>query len=217
MFAATLAMFSVIVVMMTRNHRSLIEDNNQFTVWRERGVVTFEWRDVIQAPMADILEMQFEDQKKRARRFVIELDSQGGALAEGREVIEVMERMKRTHQVDTRVGEGGICYSMCVPIFLVGENRMAVEDARFMFHEPKTYEYFTGKKQDVPDFEQEMTSQRFFSRYFVNSPMDAVWREKLAAQWKGKDLYYTAAELVAQNSNIVTELQKKAPEDAEDE
>ena len=33
------------------------------------------------------------------------------------------------------------------------------------------------------------------------------WRDKLEAEWKGKDLFFTARELVDQGSNIVTVLE----------
>ena len=76
-----------------------------------------------------------------------------------------------------------------------------------MFHEPTTFDFYTGERVDQPEFERERTTRRFFERYFVNSPIDAAWRDKLAVEWKGKDVFYTARELVEQESNIVTTLE----------
>lgn len=204
---ATLVMFAAAAFLIARNDRKLLEDNTQLSVWRERDAVVFEWRDEVRAPMARLLDDAFRNYAGEAPRIVIDLHSPGGLLDEGGAAIDVIERMKQSHEVDTRVGAGHACYSMCVPIFLAGEKRIAGASARFMFHEPTAYDQFTGEKASQPEFERDFTSRRFFDRYFVNSPMEPAWRDKLAGEWKGKDLFYTARELVNQDSNIVTVLE----------
>ena len=52
-----------------------------------------------------------------------------------------------------------------------------------------------------------VNAERFFERYFTRSPMDAVWREKLREDWKGRDIWKTGAELVEEGSNVVTVLE----------
>jgi ATP-dependent protease ClpP protease subunit len=148
----------------------------------------------------------FEASKGRTDRIIVDLRSPGGALTEGRAVIEEIERMKATHRVDTRVADGATCASMCVPIFLAGQNRTAGPASRFMFHEPSSVDFITNEKADKPAFEQRMDAERFFERYFTASPMDADWREKLRQDWKGRDVWKSGAELVAERSGVVTRL-----------
>ena len=67
----------------------------------------------------------FEKARNEVRSVIMDLSSPGGSLYEGREVIRVIDRMKRTHKVATHVGRKQICLSMCVPIFLQGQERVA--------------------------------------------------------------------------------------------
>ena len=139
--------------------------------------------------------------------FIIDLNSPGGAIAEGENVIRQIDAMRRTHQIDTRVRAGRACYSMCVPIFLQGEERIAAANARFMFHEPTARDYFTDEEVAQPEFEKRYTTARFVDRYFVNSPMNQTWLDDLLAQWRGRDIFKTARELDEEDAGIVTQLE----------
>ena len=65
---------------------------------------------------------------------------------------------------------------------------------------------FEGEEAEVPQIERDYFSNRFFERYFVNSPMDETWRENLRQEWVGKDVWFSGDQLYAENSNIITEL-----------
>jgi len=210
MLLATLAMLAATAFLIARNEELIFRDKGELTVERDRNdpeTLVFTWRNEVEAPMARRFEEAYREWRGEGSRILIDLHSPGGALYEGEQVIRVIDRMRETHIVDTRVGNRRACFSMCVPIFLQGEARTAASNARFMFHEPTAYDFYTGERVNEPEFERERTSRRFFDRYFVNSPMDAVWRDKLAVEWKGRDVFYTARELVEQESNIVTELE----------
>ena len=210
MLLATLAMLAATAFLIARNEELIFRDKGELTVERDRNdpeTLVFTWRNEVEAPMARRFEEAYREWRGEGSRILIDLHSPGGALYEGEQVIRVIDRMRETHIVDTRVGNRRACFSMCVPIFLQGEARTAASNARFMFHEPTAYDFYTGERVNEPEFERERTSRRFFDRYFVNSPMDAVWRDNLAVEWKGKDVFYTARELVDQQSNIVTELE----------
>jgi hypothetical protein len=210
MLLATLAMLAATAFLIARNEELIFRDKGELTVERDRNdpeTLVFTWRNEVEAPMARRFEEAYREWRGEGSRILIDLHSPGGALYEGEQVIRVIDRMRETHIVDTRVGNRRACFSMCVPIFLQGEARTAASNARFMFHEPTAYDFYTGERVNEPEFERERTSRRFFDRYFVNSPMDAVWRDTLAVEWKGRDLFYTARELVDQESNIVTELE----------
>ncbi len=210
MLVATLAMLGAAAFIMARNEELIFRDKGELTVTRDASdpdTLVFVWRDKVEAPMARRFEESWREWKGQGRRVIIDLHSPGGDIAEGAEVIRVIERMKRTHIVDTRVRSRRACYSMCVPIFLHGEERYAAANARFMFHEPSAYDFYTGEKVEQPKFERDMLTKRYFNIYFVNSPIDPAWRDRLEREWKGRDLFYTARQLMDQNSNIVTVLE----------
>jgi ClpP protease-like protein len=210
MLTVTLVMFALTVILITRNEQFIFRNEGRLVVKpdpSDADAVIFYWRSEVKTPMARRFEEAFDEWKDKTSRIVIDLNSPGGAIREGEAMIREIDSMKRTHIVDTRVRNRRACYSMCVPIFLQGEERTAAATARFMFHEPTAYDYFTGEKVDEPAFEKNLTSRRFFDRYFVNSAMDPVWREKLSREWRGKDVYRSGRELVDEESNIVTALE----------
>ncbi len=210
MLAATLIMFTLTAVMITRNEEFVFRDEGRLVVERDQAdprTVIFKWRSEVDVPMARRFAEAFDEWKSKSNHIIIDLHSPGGVIHEGEAVIRVIEDMKRTHIVDTQVGRRRACYSMCVPIFLMGEERLAAANARFMFHEPTAYDYFTGEEVKEPEFEKRHTSEKFFNRYFVNSKMDPVWRDGLRAEWRGKDVWRTGQALMDEGSNIVTVLE----------
>lgn len=210
MLGATIVLLAITALMITRNEQFIFQNEGRLVVERDRDdpdAVVFIWRSGVDVPMARRFEEAYDEWRDQSNRIIIDLNSPGGAIREGEAVINVIERMKRTHIIDTRVRNRRACYSMCVPIFLQGEVRTAAPNATFMFHEPTAYDYFTGEKVNQPEFERDRASQRFFNRYFVNSPMAPIWRDQLAAEWKGRDVFRSAQQLVDEDANIVTVLE----------
>jgi len=205
-FALTIALFAGLAVFAWKSGRKVYEEGPRLEIAERDGAVVLRWAHPVEAPMAARFAEAFQEWRGQTDRFIVDLDSPGGALAEGRLVIAEIEKMKATHEVDTHVGAGADCLSMCVPIYLAGETRTAARDARFMFHQPSSFDLVTDEKVDKPGFEQKMTADKFFERYFVNSEMTPEWREKLRANWKGRDLWFTAAQLVEQGSGVVEQV-----------
>lgn len=205
-FAVTAALFAGLAFFAWKSGRKVYEEGPQLQITQSGDAVILRWRHGVEAPMAARFAEAFDDWRGRTDRFVIDLNSPGGSITEGRLVIEEIEKLKSTHAVDTYVGAGGYCLSMCVPIYLTGDQRAAAADATFMFHEPSSYDLVTDEKVKRPGFEQKMTSDKFFERYFVRSDMNPEWRERLRADWKGRDLWFTAEMLVDQGSEVVEQL-----------
>jgi ATP-dependent protease ClpP protease subunit len=206
-FFLTVLAFIALAFFAWRSGRQVYETGPELSVFEAGDAVVFSWGHPVEAPMAERFARAFEEWKGRKQRIIIDLHSPGGEIAQGRLVIEEIERMKATHDVATRVRSGRTCASMCVPIFLAGERRIAAPDARFMFHEPAIYNALTEERVERPVFESRMTADRFFARYFESSPMDPEWRGKLETAWKGRDIWLTAEELVEQQSGVVSELE----------
>jgi len=210
MLAATLLMLAATAFLIARNEQFIFRDEGRLEVRRDASdsdAIVFYWRSQVEVPMARRYEEAFDQWRGEGDRIILDLHSPGGAIAEGEQVIRIIERMKRTHVVDTRVRRGYKCYSMCVPIFLMGEERTAGENALFMFHEPTVRDFYTEEEVRQPAFERERTTQHFVDRYFVNSPINPAWLERLHAEWQGRDVFKTAKELAEEESGIVTGLE----------
>ncbi|MEL6789010.1 MAG: ATP-dependent Clp protease proteolytic subunit [Pseudomonadota bacterium] len=200
--------FVLLVLVALQTEKSALFGKGDFAVrvLKDRPrAVELTWRDGIDAPMALRLEEAFRQNRDQADIFVLNLSSPGGSLREGAKVIDVMARMAQTHRVETIVKRGRICLSMCVPIFLQGQSRTAAANSRWMFHQPILMD-MSGEIAEQPDFERNFTADRFFKRYFENSPMEAIWREQLREDWVGREVWFTGQDLVDQRSNVVTDL-----------
>jgi hypothetical protein len=63
------------------------------------------------------------------------LDSAGGQVEEGDRVLAALNEIKLLHQLITVVPHGKLCASMCIPISLQGEDRLATRASLWIFHE----------------------------------------------------------------------------------
>ncbi len=203
-----LALFAAAFVLMQWNERRFLADEGRLVIREDpaRDAVVLLWSGGVDAPMARRFEEAYAEYSERASTFVVVLNSPGGAIAEGKRVVRLLDRIKRTHNVETRVGPGHNCLSMCVPIFLKGDVRVAAPDARFMFHEPSSYDSFTGERANEPAFERRFVADRFFDRYFENSPMTPAWRAELERAWVGRDVWKSGEDLWRENSGVLTAL-----------
>lgn len=200
---------AVALYMGWRHQQTVFDNQGRLVAELEAGssdTVVFYWKSDIDMPMAVRFREAFDEWRDRTRRVVIDLHSPGGSLWEGRRVIEQINRMKRTHRVDTRVTGYHSCLSMCVPIFLQGQNRTASAASKWMFHEPGVFDHLTGEKVNIPEGELKALARRFFELYYVNSDMNPTWRRALEREWQGKDVWRSGQQLVDEGSNIIHSL-----------
>ncbi len=203
---ALAALFGLLIFVALQTEQKFNAQKSNFTTRQEGDAIVFVWRDEVRFPMSLRLRETFDEARGRVDHIIIDLASPGGAVAEGREVIAVINDMKKTHLVETRVQQGRVCASMCVPIYLQGEKRSAHPTSRWMFHEPSSVDAITGEKVETPEFEQRMDTRRVVDRYFKNSDINPDWLQALEDQWKGKDIWKTGRQLVNEDSGIITDL-----------
>lgn len=201
-----IVMAALVVAFAFRLQGQASRDEGRLEASVQGDTLLLRWSSPIEHPMELRLKEAFARHGADASRIVLELDSPGGALREGRRVVERLAQWKRTHRVDTAVGRGRSCLSMCVPVFLQGEARRAAPDAQFMFHEPSSRNAVTGERVERPRFEQRRAADRFFRRYFEASPMNPDWRAALYEAWRGQEVWTTGAALHAAGSGVVTDL-----------
>ena len=120
------------------------------------NTVVMAWHGEIAAPMAAQISEAFEARKASATRFVLLLDSGGGSVAEGERAIDVLRRIKQTHELMTAVAHGHKCGSMCVFIFVQGHERVAALTSAWLFHEVSRMDPNTKRIIDLnrPRWEQ---------------------------------------------------------------
>lgn len=202
--------FSLAGYMAWDYQQQLFEDKGRLVVSRSTvvpGAIEFSWRSAVEVPMAKWIYEAFEKVRGDSRQIVINLHSPGGSLREGGEVISVIEYMRKSHKVITYVGARRSCLSMCVPIFLHGDERIASSRSRWMFHEPSNVDFFTEKKVKVPEFERQRMIKKYVARHFSNSPISQAWLKALLQKWQGKDIWYSGQQLVDQQSGVISMLQ----------
>jgi hypothetical protein len=171
--------------------------------------VLLRWRGQIEAPLATRLDEAYRAHAGHTKRFVVALHSPGGSLEHGRDVIGVIRRMQQTHAVDTLVEDRRSCASMCVPVYLAGAHRTAAPRANFMFHEVSYHDSLSGTIEEVPKDSIGRATDQFFERYLKPAGLDRRWLADLREAVRGRSVWHTAEELVAQRTGIVHELERE--------
>lgn len=166
----------------------------------DRSMVVIEYDGPIAYPMADNLRTIWDAIRTddRFERVVLRLDSPGGSDVQGEEVIGILAEMRGRVSLATLVGEGDLCASMCIPIFLQGDDRHASPVSAWMFHGA------SRRTSNVPSlaatlryfglFRERGVSPQFIRYLFENNYVTTP-----GAYW------LSGAEL-AQKSNIITHL-----------
>lgn len=169
------------------------------------STVIFTWHGPVEHPMAEKVASAFGDWRDTTNRIVLRLDSNGGLVDHGRRVIAVLRYIKRTHRLDTAVESGDHCASMCVPIFLEGEDRMAGGRSHWLFHQVQIHDRFDDKRMQLSDRERAAITAEFFEEHFVPAGVDRAWIAHLQPQMaNGTDVWLTGRELLQARTGIVT-------------
>lgn len=170
-----------------------------FSIVEKESDITLELHDVIQHPAA----REFEDSLgflKKNKEVIIDLSSGGGSVEEGYKIITFVNKIKTLgFKVKTRIQNGRMCGSMCVPVFLSADIREAAPTSAFMFHGVTTGWSTKPNKQS--------TDELFFymkSRGLSESFESYLWSEE-ALSAPG-EYWLTGNELMELNSGIITKL-----------
>ena len=132
-------------------------------------------------------------------RVFLVLNSPGGSVSEGERVIRVLQEIKQKHRLITVVAQGSMCASMCVPIYLQGNDRLAAGASIRVFHEV-TVEDENGTKTDP-----EITLV-LFTRYYIPAGVSRDWLDSILPSMKNANLWMSGNQLVVLKTGIVTVL-----------
>ncbi|KAB2851295.1 MAG: hypothetical protein F9K44_02045 [Hyphomicrobiaceae bacterium] len=161
--------------------------------------VVFLWDGNVQPGMAQEISQAFDQWKGRVNRVIFSINSLGGSVAEGDAVIRVFQDIKRTHRLDTHVGRGRQCGSMCVPLFMQGQERLGARTSSWLFHEIANFDNRGQLVTLLPE-----RTDRFFNTYFKPFGVPDAWIASVKSQIKGNDLWQTGDDLIKAQANIIT-------------
>ena len=173
----------------------------------QRGVsdntLFMHWEGPVQPPMYRQIRAAFQKYKHEKSRIVLSISSRGGLVGYGGKVIRLLQQIRQTHSLETVVLNGKVCASMCVPVYLQGQQRIAGSRSRFMFHEVKSFDPVADRPVRTSFSEKETGTDRLIRRYFQPAGLNPDWLRKTRAKMRGKDYWVTGKELVDSRSGVV--------------
>jgi hypothetical protein len=164
---------------------------------KKDGTLYIGWSGPVAPGMADYLRNAFGKYATDSHRLVLLLNSGGGQVEEGERVIHALEEMKQTHRLTTAVMHGKMCASMCVPIYLQGNDRLAARASLWVFHEVATRESDGTERMDMED------TLRLFRRYYVPAGVSAGWLKSILPLIKHANLWRTGGDLISGKTGII--------------
>jgi ClpP protease-like protein len=194
-----------------------VASRQTLSVSEEPDRIVLGWSGPVQEPMSERVVAALDRYKADRRRLVLILNSPGGSIEHGRQVVAAIRARDRA--IDTLVQNAGVCASMCVPIFLAGTNRMADPEAYFMFHQAslnssasknvKRQEFSPSEKAvfslTVKAIETQVTDD-FFRNDIGIRGVNTVWLATMREKILGRDVWMSGQQLVDEGSGIVDRL-----------
>jgi len=165
--------------------------------------VVLRWRGSIEPPMLAKLEEAFRENRNRADRFVLSLSSPGGSVAHGTAVIRLLRDIRRSHRLDTVLEGNNTCASMCVPVYLQGEERRASRRSRWMFHEVSLRDVVTDEPRDLRPSERRARTDKLFDDFFRPAGVPDAWIAEIRTLMQRGDVWRTGEQLIDQRAGII--------------
>ena len=90
----------VAVVMGWRLYQQKHADTGQLAASLRGKTLIVAWTGRVELPMHTLLARAFDKWRSRSERILLQLNSPGGSLREGGDVIELLQRIKHTHKLE---------------------------------------------------------------------------------------------------------------------
>ncbi len=184
------------------------------SVSEEPDRIVLGWSGPVQEPMSERVAAALDRYKNDRRRLVLILNSPGGSIEHGRQVVAAIGARNRA--IDTMVQKEGVCASMCVPIFLAGSRRIADPDAYFMFHQASLSASAKDniKRKELNDAEQALfvktlethATNELFRQDIGIRGVNGTWLASMRRKIAGRDVWMSGQQLVDEGSGIVDHL-----------
>jgi hypothetical protein len=164
---------------------------------QQNGTLEIDWSGLVVAGVADELRASVAKYGTALKRVMLFLDSAGGQVDEGDRVIAVLNEIKQRHRLATVVPHGKLCASMCIPIFLQGDDRFAARASLWIFHEASQPQANGGQRTDMTE------TWRLFRKYYGSAGVSMHWLKSIAPMIKGADLWQTGGDLIDAKTGII--------------
>ena len=161
----------------------------------EDATLYIDWSGPIVAGMADYLRSALGRYGTLSHRVVLFLNSAGGQVEEGDRVIQILNETKQTHRLITEVLDGNLCASMCIPIFLQGDDRLAARASHWIFHE--------AAKPGANGKERTDMTLCLFRRYYVPAGVSIDWLKSIVPIIQHANLSQTGGDLISAKTGII--------------
>jgi len=135
-------------------------------------------------------------------RVILILNSGGGSVVGGERAIHVLQMIKRTHRLSTAVMPGRRCGSMCVPIFLQGQQRYAARTSIFLLHE------VTGRLRNGRKVTKPGETMRLFRRYYLPAGVSVKWLNAILPKLKNSNYWFSGRDLLENKTGVITDVLK---------
>jgi hypothetical protein len=169
---------------------------SSFEFNEQDGTLSIAWSGAIAPGMADYLRTALDKYGAASHRVVLFLNSAGGQVDEGARVIHLLDGIKPTHPLITAVLDGSLCASMCIPVFLQGDDRLASRTSQWIFHE--------AAKQGATEKERREETLRLFQKYYLAAGVSVHWLKRIEPIIGGANLWQSGGDLISANTGIVT-------------
>jgi hypothetical protein len=164
---------------------------------KEDGTLYIDLPGPIVAGTADDVRAALGKYGTALNRVVLFLDSAGGRVDDGDRLIEALNEIKLRHQLVTVVPHGKLCASMCIPIFLQGEDRLAAPASIWLFHEAAQRQANGELRTDTAE------TWRLFRKYYAPAGVPTRWLKSIAPMIEETDLWQTGGDLISAKSGII--------------
>lgn len=102
--------------------------------WIAEDGIGLRYTGPLRAPLADQLRDILLTTPQQYNHAILELDSDGGELTYVKELVTLLQEVGKRMEFTTRVTEGSLCASGCIPLFLQGQKRKASGSSIWVFH-----------------------------------------------------------------------------------
>jgi ATP-dependent protease ClpP protease subunit len=163
---------------------------------KEKTIVLIE--GLIRAPLSEEFQKLIKEVDLK-KQIELRLDSVGGSIYETQKLINTLDDLKNNNTgLTTRVDQGSMCASSCVPLFVQGQSRLAGNASSFMFHGVALYA--------VTNIPGEKDTKIMIDTY-LKAGIDEKWIQKHIDMkvWSSpNETWYNGKELFEDGSNFVT-------------
>jgi hypothetical protein len=170
--------------------------SSSFEFNEQDRALSIAWSGPIIPGMADDLRTALDKYGAASHRVVLFLNSAGGRVDEGDRVIHLLDGIKPTHWLITVVLDGSLCGSMCIPVFLQGDDRLAGRTSRWIFHE--------AARQAANEKERRKETLYLFQKYYVPAGVSMQWLKRMMPLVERAELSESGGDLISAKSRIVT-------------